>query len=72
MVEGRDYCVRVTDLPYRVHGVTATDESGYYNIYLNARRSEKDQREALDHELEHINRNDFDKTELPLEAVENI
>ncbi len=71
MVEGRDYCVRYTSLPISVHGVTARDETGFYNIYINVDQSYENQKKAILHELEHIERGDFDKSDQPLDDVEN-
>lgn len=72
MIEGMDYCVRYVDLPRKVHGMTVLDENGFYNVYINRLLSKEMQRDAYDHELEHIRRDDFSKQDLPLEAVENI
>lgn len=49
-----DYCVRLIDLPPSVHGMVSMDESGFYNIYLNAHDNSIEQRRTLDHELRHI------------------
>lgn len=70
--EGRDYCVRFVPLPISVHGVTAKDEDEFYNIYINANQSSEVQREAVKHELTHIERDDFDKYDLPLGDVEDL
>lgn len=50
----RDYTVRLVDLPDAVPALVARDETGFYNIYLNARASREQQKKALRHELAHI------------------
>ena len=72
MLEGMDYCVRYVALPLRVHGLTVVDENGFYNIYINCDQSTDVQLDALRHELEHIKRNDFAKTNTPIEFIEAI
>ncbi|MBP3796465.1 MAG: hypothetical protein J6I46_01645 [Ruminococcus sp.] len=72
IIQGMDYWVRYVSLPLKVHGMTVQDEDGFYNVYINSDQSEEVQRAAYDHELEHIKRHDFDRTDLPLEAVENM
>lgn len=56
--------VYIIDLPHRIHGLTIyyfdDDGQGYYTILLNARLSNEMQCEAYDHEIDHINNNDFD------------
>lgn len=56
----RDYTVRVIDLPPGVPALVARDETGFYNIYLNARASQEQQKKALRHELAHIVRRHFE------------
>lgn len=51
-------CVRLIDLPVSVGAMVAFDEEGYASIYLNSRLSYKKQREALRHELRHIDHDD--------------
>jgi hypothetical protein len=58
-------------LPYKVNGVTVEDEDGFYNVYINARLSYTAQREAIIHELTHIQRNDF-YSEEKLELIESM
>ena len=72
IIKGMDYWVRYVSLPLKVHGITVQDEDGFYNIYINRDQSEEIQREAYDHEIEHIMRRDFDRSDLPLEIVENM
>lgn len=63
-----DYTVRYISLPLTVPGLTALQD-GHYNIYINENLSESAQREALEHELRHVEGEDFEP-EKPLEAVE--
>ena len=58
LLEG-EYIVRFIDMPWGSHGFVTVDENGFYNIYLNARRSQRDQRIDLKHELEHILNDDL-------------
>lgn len=55
----RDYRVRLIDLPPTVNAVTALDEDGFYNVYINARLPRELQRKAFRHELRHISLNHF-------------
>lgn len=54
-----DFCIRFIDFPCRINGVTVQDESGFYNVYINAKLSEEGQQAAIKHELTHIKRDDF-------------
>lgn len=72
MTEGMDFIVRYVPLPLKVHGMTVQDVNGFYNIYINSAQSEDVQRAAYKHELEHLKRGDFARSECPLELVENI
>lgn len=53
--------VRYEDFDLAIRGFTIKDEEGNYNIYLNARYSFPQIRRTLAHELNHINRGDFEK-----------
>ena len=66
--------VRIVDFPRDVGGVNGMvllDESGFYNIYLNARASWFQQRKALRHELDHIENDDFFNGK-PIDEIEDI
>jgi len=65
-----DCTVRLVDLPVTVRGLVSEDETGWPNVYINARLSREMQREALRHELDHIAEDDLYNTR-PIEAVEN-
>ena len=67
-----NYIVRYIDLPCSVKGVTVTDIDGFFNIYINSRLPIEEQRRALRHEITHISRDDFDRLDEPLCAVESM
>ena len=58
-------------MPITVKAVTVMDYDGFYNIYVNARINCEQQKKAIAHELTHIARGDFFKSE-PLETVESM
>lgn len=60
LIEGSDYIIRSVpwltgDLP----ALVSVDEDGFYSIYVNDALCPQAQREAADHELQHITRDDF-------------
>ena len=61
------------DIPSRIHGFTVYSFDGEpnYAIFLNSRLNDEMQRKAYEHELEHINNNDFDCM-LPVSALETM
>ncbi len=66
-----DYIIRYVDFPIAVKGVTAMDDNGFYNIYINSRLSFEEQKRAIAHEMEHIAREDFFSYDT-LEEVESM
>ena len=52
--------IRILDLPSTVKGVTVRDDDGNYNIYINSSLSEDARKRAIEHELKHVERGDFD------------
>ena len=46
--------VREIPLPYAIAGMTATDENGDYNVYINSKLPREKKLEAFQHELSHI------------------
>lgn len=54
-----DVFVHEMDLPTTVDGFTRCNEDGSYTIILNARSAHCRRIRAYDHELRHIQRNDF-------------
>lgn len=61
--------VRVVDLGYGVDGCVFKDADGDYSVYINARNGHSRQLAALEHELKHIEDNDFDNG-LPIQLIE--
>ena len=59
-----DFFVYQVVLPYSVKGLTSQDEDGIYTIYINSLLSDAVKIAVLRHELEHINNNDFEKTDV--------
>ncbi len=53
-----DYCVRLIDLPPHVKGLVQFDETGFANVYINARLSYVEQKKTFKHELKHIRNDD--------------
>ena len=66
-----DVIVRYINLPVSVRGIITVDEEGNYNVYINAKLSSDRQRIALEHELTHVNRGDFDSFD-DIENIENL
>ena len=64
-----DYFVRTVDLPTEVGGLVTVNEDGTFSVYVNARRSVEQQRKALQHEVDHIENDDF-YTDIPIEECE--
>ena len=54
-----DCIIRLLDLPCSVKAVTALDEDGCANIYINSKLSREEQQKAARHELAHVCRDDF-------------
>lgn len=54
-----DCIIRLLDLPCSVKAVTALDEDGCANIYINSKLSREEQQKAARHELAHVSRDDF-------------
>lgn len=55
-----DVIVTIHDLPTTIHGALSIDDDGTPCIHLNARLSIDAQRKAFDHEMKHLENNDFD------------
>lgn len=60
MIDLDDFCVRFIDMPLNTKGVTVEDENGFFNVYINKNLSAEQQNFALEHEIKHIRRGDFD------------
>lgn len=63
--------VRIINMPVCIKAWTTVDEDGNYNIYINARLPQEMQVKALEHEREHIERDDH-YSHLPIITIENI
>ena len=63
-----EYCIRFIPLPVTTKGMTVVDSEGFFNIYINSNLSIETQREAIKHELLHIQRSDFDMEKSLYEA----
>ncbi len=63
------YVVRYIELPCTLPGVTVRSADGCCNVYINSRLSQEQQKRALEHEMTHVLREDFDNGR-PLEEVE--
>lgn len=70
-IQGIDYYVYFAELPMKIHGMVSPNADGTYTIILNSRLSDSKKREALKHELEHIEYDDFYNS-LPIEVVEDL
>ena len=51
--------VRQMKLPTTIRGFTVLDNESNYNVYLNALNNIEINQKALEHEIEHIENNDF-------------
>lgn len=49
-----DIFVREIPLDYKIGGLTAEDENGDYNVYINANHPRDKQLESYAHEMDHI------------------
>lgn len=49
------------NLPNRVKGFSILNEDATYSIVVNSKLSQEAQRNAFNHEIEHIMKEDFDK-----------
>lgn len=69
ILEGCDYFVRVVDLPVGVGGMVTPNDDGTYSVYINARNSRLKQLRSCDHEVGHIEHDDFYR-DVPIEQME--
>lgn len=69
MILDCDYTVRFAPFPLSVPALTAKGEDGHYNIFINCHLSNEAQKQALEHELEHIRQGDFE-SQKPFETIE--
>ena len=62
--------VRLIEMPTCCGGMTIQDEDGNFNVYLNANLSEERRMKAFEHEMFHINHDDFESL-LPVDRIEH-
>lgn len=58
-----DYYVRVIELPRSVRGVTVPNDDGTFSVYINALYDTLSRRDTLEHELAHLARDHFYKSD---------
>ena len=63
--------VRYLDLPYEANGFVREDIEGNYNVYVNSRLSFDMQKETIKHELNHVQRGDFN-SESDIRDIEDL
>lgn len=70
LLEG-EYAVRMVDFPGDMHGCVrlTSDGSEFPNIYINDQLSPMGKRRAFDHEMDHLENDDFYNNH-PIEEVE--
>ena len=66
-----NYCVRLVALPAGIKALTVLDSNDFYNVYINQNLPIEVQRQAFDHEMIHIERNDFFR-DVPIDQIEDI
>lgn len=72
LIEGSDYTVRLIPFPvYSVGGMVMPNPDGSFSVYINSNLSQERQKQALDHELEHILNNDF-YNGVPIHEIEEV
>ena len=54
---------KLIDMPTKIHGYTAKDKNGDFNIFINARINHETRVETYKHELKHINSDNFQSRE---------
>ena len=64
MTQPDEIYVRIVDLHSSVPEEVVVNEDGTYSIFLNARYSYERQRESYRHACRHIERCDFEKTDV--------
>jgi len=72
LLEG-EYAIRMVNFPGDVHGCVrlTSDGSEFPNIYINDQLSPSARRKAFDHEMNHLENEDF-YNDRPIDEVEEI
>lgn len=65
-----DAIVRLVDMPTKIRGMTALDNDGNYNVYVNHKYDQVTQLEVLKHEMKHIKNNHFYKDGMDIKDKE--
>lgn len=68
-MEAENFIVTLHDMPTSVQGALSIDSDGTPCIHLNARLSHEAQRKAFDHEVRHLENNDFGNGK-PIDTIE--
>ncbi len=63
--------IREIKMPLTIRAFTVLDANGDFNIYINEDLSDAAKRKSLEHEKNHISRNDFQK-DLSVKLIENM
>lgn len=63
--------IREIKMPLTIRAFTVPDANGDFNIYINEDLSDAAKRKSLEHEKNHISRNDFQK-DLSVKLIENM
>lgn len=66
-----DVFIRYMNLPHYVKGQVLLDENGDYNVYINNNYGIEVQQQTLEHELNHIKKQDFYNA-LPIRDIERL
>lgn len=69
---GNQYVVHVVNFPGGVHAAVATTGDDIYHVFINDQLSPAARREALDHELRHIDENHLYNDILPIGYMEQV
>lgn len=67
---GNDYIVHMIDLPLHIYGSCVLLEDGTYDVYINQLQSDSVQRNALAHEIRHMDSGDLQDDITPVEDME--
>lgn len=51
--------VRYIPLPTTVYGITVPNDNGDFSVYINSKLSDQKQKEAVEHEIKHIELDHF-------------
>lgn len=69
LIENADYFIRMVPFPVGIGGAVTPNDDGTFSIYINQNEDYVHNREALDHEVEHILQDHF-YADKPIEVIE--